>query len=286
MSNENNASYQLRLQSVLPSIRKKNEIKIYEFIEQNRKEIIHMTVADAAEACDVSEASVVRYAQKLGYKGYQAMKISIAQETIEPEHQIYGHLSKEDTIPTIVDKIVESNIQALRDTSEVLSRDSINEAVNVILNCDRLLFFGVGGSGSIAMDGQHKFLKIGHMALAFTDGNLQAMSAAILTDKDVVIAISHSGASKDILTSLEIAKQAGAKTIVITNYAKSPIIEMADVVLYTSSNETAFNSDALSSRIGELTIIDMLYIGVSFKRYDESYKNILKTRKALDSTKI
>lgn len=281
-----NTSYQLRVQSVLPDISKKNEKKIYDFIETNPREIIHMSVADAAETCGVSEAAIVRYAQKLGYKGYQAMKISIAQETIEPERQIYGQLTKEDTIPTIADKIIESNIQSLKDTGEVLSRDSIDQAVNLILGCRRLLFFGVGGSGCIAMDGQHKFLKIGYLSMAFTDSNLQAMSASVLSDKDVVVSISHSGASKDILTAMDIARQAGAKTVAITNFAKSPIVERADVVLYTSSNETAFNSDALSSRIAELTIIDMLYIGVSYKQYDDSYANILKTRKALDSTKI
>ena len=281
-----NTSYQLRVQSILPSINKKNEMKIYEFIEINRKEIIHMSVADAAEACGVSEAAIVRYAQKLGYKGYQAMKISIAQDVIEPGQQIYGQLSKGDTIPTIVDKIFDSNIQSLRDTSDVLSRENIDEAVNLILGCRRLLFFGGGGSGCVAMDGQHKFLKIGYMAMAFTDSNLQAMAASVLTSRDVLVAVSHSGASKDILMAMDIAKQSGAKTIAITNYGKSPIVEKADVVLYTSSNETAFNSDALSSRIAELTIIDMLYIGVSYKRYDESYANILKTRKALDSTKI
>lgn len=281
-----NTSYQLRVQSILPSINKKNEMKIYEFIEINRKEIIHMSVADAAEACGVSEAAIVRYAQKLGYKGYQAMKISIAQDVIEPGQQIYGQLSKGDTIPTIVDKIFDSNIQSLRDTSDVLSRENIDEAVNLILGCRRLLFFGVDGSGCVAMDGQHKFLKIGYMAMAFTDSNLQAMAASVLTSRDVLVAVSHSGASKDILMAMDIAKQSGAKTIAITNYGKSPIVEKADVVLYTSSNETAFNSDALSSRIAELTIIDMLYIGVSYKRYDESYANILKTRKALDSTKI
>ena len=281
-----NTSYQLRVQSILPSINKKNEMKIYEFIEINRKEIIHMSVADAAEACGVSEAAIVRYAQKLGYKGYQAMKISIAQDVIEPGQQIYGQLSKGGTIPTIVDKIFDSNIQSLRDTSDVLSRENIDEAVNLILGCRCLLFFGVGGSGCVAMDGQHKFLKIGYMAMAFTDSNLQAMAASVLTSRDVLVAVSHSGASKDILMAMDIAKQSGAKTIAITNYGKSPIVEKADVVLYTSSNETAFNSDALSSRIAELTIIDMLYIGVSYKRYDESYANILKTRKALDSTKI
>lgn len=281
-----NTSYQLRVQSILSTITKKNEKKIYEFIENNRRDIIHMSVADAAEYCGVSEPAIVRYAQKLGYKGYQAMKISIAQEAIEPEQQIYSHLTKGDTIPTIVDKIIDSNIQSLKDTSNVLNREHIDDAVNLILRCRRLLFFGVGGSGCIAMDGQHKFLKIGYLAMAFSDSNLQAMTASVLTPEDVVVAISHSGASKDILMALEIARNSGAKTIAITNYGRSPIVDSAEVVLFTSSNETAFNSDALSSRIAELTIIDMLYIGVSYKRYDESYAKILKTRKALDATKI
>lgn len=280
-----NTGYQLRVQSILAEITK-NEKKIYEFIENNRRDIIHMSVADAAEACEVSEPTIVRYAQKLGYKGYQAMKISIAQESIEPEQQIYGHLAKDDTISTIVNKILDSNIQSLKDTSDVLNRESIDDAVNLILGCRRLLFFGVGGSGCIALDGQHKFIKIGYLAMAFSDSNLQAMAASVLTPKDVVVAISHSGASKDILMALEIARNSGARTIAITNYGRSPIVDSAEVVLFTSSNETAFNSDALSSRIAELSIIDMLYIGVSYKRYDESYAEILKTRKALDATKI
>ncbi|MEQ2579714.1 MurR/RpiR family transcriptional regulator [Hominiventricola aquisgranensis] len=279
-------SYKTRVQSMFPELKKKNDEKISRYIEENPKEIIHMTVAEASEACGVSEAAMVRYSQKLGYKGYQAMKISIAQEAIAPEQQIYGQLAKDDTIKTIVDKIIDSDIQALKSTSEVLDRNAINDAVNLILNCKTLLFYGIGGSGSVALDGQHKFLKIGYLALAYTDSNLQAMSASVLSANDVVIAISHSGASKDILTALHLAHQAGAKTIVITNYAKSPILEEADIVLNTFSTETTFSSDALSSRIAELSIIDMLYIGVSFKNYEASYENIMKTRKALDETKI
>lgn len=281
-----NAGYQARVRGVRSGITKTNEKKIYEFIEENRKEIIHMSIDEAAEACQVSKAAIVRFAQKLGYKGYQAMKISIAQETINPEHQIYSGLSKDDNLSNIADKIVESHVQSLRATSEILDRNEIERAVDLIEKSEHLLFFGVGGSGSIALDGQHKFIKIGHLALAFTDNNLQAMSSSVLTERDVVIAISHSGASNGILSVLDVARQAGAKTIAITNYGKSPITKKADIVLYTSSSETAFNSDALSSRIAELSIIDMLYVGVAFKKYDESYENIVKTRKALDSTKI
>jgi RpiR family carbohydrate utilization transcriptional regulator len=281
-----NASYQVRIRGVLSSITKENEKKIYEFIEKNKKEIIHMSIDEAAETCGVSKVSIVRFAQKLGYKGYQAMKISIAQETIEPEQQIYSRLAKTDTISAIVDKIIESDIQSLKATHEILDQDAIECAINMIRESEQLLFFGIGGSGSIALDCQHKFIKIGYLALAFTDSNLQAMAASVLNKRSVVIAISHSGASKDILTALDIARQAGAKTIAITNYGKSPIVKKADIVLYTSSSETAFNSDALSSRIAELAIVDMLYVGAAFKKYDEAYNNIVKTRKALDSTKI
>ncbi len=281
-----NGSYQTRLLGVMRSLKKENEKKICEFIDKNKKDIIHMSINEAAEACQVSCAALVRFAQKLGYKGYQEMKISIAQEAIDPALQIYSRLDRTDKFPVVIDKIIDSHVQSLKATAEILDRKEIEKAVNLIKECRQLLFFGVGGSGNIALDGQHKFIKIGYLALAFTDSNLQAMSASVLTEKDVVIAISHSGASTSVMAALELAKKAGAKTVAITNYGRSPITEIADVILNTSSSETAFNSDALSSRIAELAIIDMLYVGVAFNNYDQSYENIVKTRSALGYSKI
>lgn len=279
-------SYHIRAQAALGSLHNENDKKIYAFINDHAKDIIHMAVAEAAEACGVSNAALVRYAQKLGYKGYQAMKINIAQETISPEQQIYGKLSASDTMGTIAEKLLDSHMQALQDTKKILQPKALELAVRLITGCQRLLIYGMGGSGSVALDCQHKFLKIGKLALAYTDSNLQAMSAATLAARDVVIAITHSGASKDILQAVEIARHAKASVIAITNYGKSPICEMADVVLFTASAETAFQSDALSSRIAELAILDSLYIGTAFQDYDASYANITKTRNALDAAKI
>jgi RpiR family carbohydrate utilization transcriptional regulator len=278
-------SYLLRIQREYSSMNKK-ECMICDYIKSCSKKIIHMTITELAEKCNTSEASIVRLSKKLGYKGFQAMKINIAQDVIEPSRQIYEDLCKDDTVSTIITKVFKSSVQTLDDTLNVLDTTQMEAAVNLITNAGTLLFFGVGGSGPVAFDAQHKFLKIGYLSIAFNDDNMQAMSASIIGDGDVVVAISHSGASNGVIEALEIARESGAKIIVITNYSRAPILKCSDVHLFTSSTETAFKSDALSSRIAELAILDALFVGVSFKKYDESYSNIIKTRKALDSKKI
>lgn len=278
-------SYALRMQREYAEMNAK-EKQLCEYIQANNRDVIHMSITELAERCSTSEASLVRLSQKLGYKGFQAMKINIAQDVIEPSMQIYEELSKDDTIPTIIEKLFRSDTRALADTLEVLDKQSVEKAVDLILGARTLLFYGVGGSGIIALDGQHKFIRIGYLPLAFTDSNIQTMAAAVLTPDDVIVAISHSGSSSATIEALEIAKEAGAKIITITNYSRSPILKFSDVSLFTSSPETAFKAEALSSRIAELAIIDVLFVGVSFKKYDEAYANIKKTRRALDSKKI
>jgi RpiR family carbohydrate utilization transcriptional regulator len=283
---EKNITYHMRINAVKNELHNKNEIRIFKFIQSRKEDIIHMSVSEAAEACKVSKAAMVRYAQKLGYKGYQAMKINIAQETIEPEKQIYGKLVKTDTIKSIMNKIISSHIQALKDTLRVLDDSAIEQAIKYILHANQLLFMGIGGAGSVAQDGQHKFMKIGRLAHFYADYNLQTMAVSTLSSKDVIIVISHSGDSMELLNLLEIASHSNVKIIAITNYSKSSIVELADVSLFTYSDETAVNSDALSSRIAELAILDILYIGVVFKTYRTSYEHIVTTRTALASTKI
>lgn len=282
---ENRINYLLRMNREYSSMNAKEQ-GLCDFVRENARELVHMTITEVAERCGTSEASLVRLAQKLGYKGFQAMKIHISQDVIDPSLQIHEDLAPGDAMPTITEKVFSSSKKALDDTLKVLDEGAVERAVELIAGCRRLVFYAVGGSGVVALDAQHKFLKIGYLPLAFVDGNLQAMSAAVLGEGDVVVGISHSGASSATLEALGIARQAGAKTIVITNYSRSPILAYSDVSLFTASPETAFKSEALSSRIAELAIVDALFVGVSFRRYDHSYENILKTRQALDSKKI
>ncbi len=256
------------------------EKKIGDYILKHPEEVIHLSVTELADRTSTSESSIVRFCQRIGYKGYQELKILLEQDLINPIQSIHEEINEEDDIDTIKRKIFIANAGALHDTLEVLENSELERAVEAIAKARRVDFYGMGGSGCVAQDAYHKFLKIGIPCIALVDCNLQVMSASLLGKEDVVIGISHTGSIRDTVEALQIAKEAGATTICITNHARSPIVNIADIKLFTASRETAFKSDATASRIAQLTIIDALYVGVALKRYEQSAENIRKTRKA------
>lgn len=136
------------------------------------------------------------------------------------------------------------------------------------------------------MDGQHKFLRIGYLAHVFSDTNLQMMSTVLVEKNDVVLIISHSGASKEIIEMAKIIKSKGAKIISITDYSRCLLLKYSDVPLFTSSPETAFKPEAISSRIAELTIIDSLFIGVSLTKHDSALAAMQATRNVQAPRKV
>jgi DNA-binding MurR/RpiR family transcriptional regulator len=222
----------------------------------------------------------VRLCKRLGYKGFQDLKINLAREVIVPEKQINEIIEKCDDVVTIKKKVFQSNIQALYDSIEVCNDDEIRKAVDAISNARLIEFYGTGGSGTVALDAHHKLLKLGIKSFAYNDTVLQAMSASVLTNQDVVIGISHTGSNTDILDALKLAKEAKATIICITNSSKSPITKISDIVLQTASKETLFRTDAISSRIAQLTIIDILVAAVANQQYDLYFGNLQKTRKS------
>ncbi|MDN4075904.1 MurR/RpiR family transcriptional regulator [Fictibacillus terranigra] len=263
-----------------------SEKKIIEYIKQNQEEIIHLSITEVAERSETSESSVVRLCKRLGYKGFQDLKINLAKEVMTPEKVIHEIIEKGDDVVTIKKKVFQSNIQALYDTIEVCNDEEIKKAVNAISNARLIEFYGTGGSGTVALDAHHKLLKLGIKSFAYNDSVLQAMSASVLTNKDVVIGVSHTGSNTDVLSALKLAKEAGATLICITDSSKSPITKISDIVLQTASNETLFRTDAISSRIAQLTIIDILVAAVANQKYEMYYQNLQKTRKSTIDKKL
>jgi DNA-binding MurR/RpiR family transcriptional regulator len=260
--------------------------KVAQYIVDNYERVLQLNVTELAEESKSSPSAIVRLCRDLGYKKYQDFKLSLAQQINHPYSQIAESLERTDDLKKIKQKTFKSNVDAINCTLNVLDDKSFTEAVKLIAKARRLEFYGFGGSSSVVADAAHKFLKIGIKGNAISDNDIQAMSASLLEPGDVVIAVSHSGRNKALLYNLEIAKKAGASIIVLTNHAKSPILKYKDVVLFTESRETAFKSDALSSRIAELTIIDALFVGVAFLNYDKSQANIFKARIATVGKKV
>lgn len=157
----------------------------------------------------------------------------------------------------------------------------LEKAVDAIINARKIQFYGVGASGYTALDAKYKFMRLGLNVDANLDAHIQAISAVSLTDKDVAVGISFSGSTKDTVETCRLAKEAGAKVIAITNYARSPITSVADIVLLTSAKETPLRSGALTSKIAQLHILDLLYTAVAVKLKDRAVQELNKTAKAV-----
>ena len=269
----------VRIKGTYASLRTAEQ-RVADFILKHPEDLIYLTVTELAERTQTSESTVVRLCQKIGYKGYQEFKIILARDLVGPTQTIYEEISQNDPVSSVKAKIFQANQQALRDTLEVLSDSELEAAVNALVGAPKIEMYAIGGSGPVAEDARHKFLKLGITSIAISDADLMAMSASLLKRGDVAIGISHTGASRDVCDALETAKKGGAITICITHRSTSPITKVSDIKLFTAAKETAFGSDAMSSRIAQLTIIDTLYLGVALSSYDRSLQNIHKTREA------
>jgi RpiR family transcriptional regulator, carbohydrate utilization regulator len=262
------------------------EKKIANYILENPEQIIHSTINEVAEDLNVADATVFRFCKRIGFKGYQAMKIALASEIMTPIQQIHEEITEQDNEKVVAEKIFKSNIRSLENTLQILDTESINKAVSILLQAKRVEFYGTGGSSVIAMDAYHKFIRTGIKTFAFMDSHFQLMSASQLTSSDVAVVISHSGTNKDTIRILETANENGAKTIGITSFPKSPLSQKVNVALITSSEETEYRSEALASRISQLSLIDALYVNIMMKNKENAKISLEKVREAISETRI
>lgn len=261
------------------------EKKIANWILENQSEIISLSISELAEKCGSGEATIVRFAKRLGLIGYQELKISIAQESSNSRKIVNETITSDDSCSIIFEKISNDIYRSLEHTKKILNTDSMELAANKIMNARRIVIFGLGNSSSVAIDAQHKFLRAGLDAAAYCDNHMQAIAASHLTSNDVAIGISHSGSSKDIVEALKLARESGATTICITNFGKSPIIKQSDIALFTASEETKYTILGMNSRHAQLAIIDSIYTYIVFRKSEEGIKAIHNTERSLQSKK-
>lgn len=257
------------------------EKKVAKFILENPKDIVHLSITEVSDNSQVSDATVFRLCQKLGYKGYQELKINLAGSVIEPIKNINEEINEDDDMYIIMQKLLNSDHYNMEHTAKINNIEDLNRAVDLILQADQLLFFGMVASGALAMDACHKFTRTGIKCIFQTESHWQAIYAALATEKDVVIAFSHSGSNKELIESIKLARENNAKIISITGNAKSPITKVSDIVLVSYGKESMFRSEAMGSRITALMLIDCIYIGVCLQRKDETLKTLSKIRAAI-----
>lgn len=275
----------LTIKSAYPMFRPA-EKKVADAILKDPGDVVHLSITELAWEAGVSDATVVKFCKRLGYKGFQEFKIFLAQDVAVKQAPIYGEVQLGDSVLTVKEKIFQANSTALQDTTRVLGAAVLESSVEAIGSAHQIHFYGFGASGIVALDAEQKFSRIGLNAHAFVDGHTQITRAVLLKPGDVAVGLSYSGETDEIVEALEFARAAGAVTIAITNYPASPVADTADLVLLTASEEDIFRSGAISSRIAQLSVIDTLFVSVAMMDFEHSLQSVKRTKEALSQRKI
>ena len=271
----------LKIENALSSLSKSEKV-VADYIITHPDEIVYLSVAALSDICGVSDPTVVRMCQKLGFKGYQSLKLAMAAAVVSPSQTVHEAVTVEDDMSTVTEKVFQSAVYALQFTKDTLDIKAMESAAGALKNANRIVIFGMGASGPIALDLHHKLLRLGMNATVYTDSHLQAIVCSYLTSHDVIFAVSHSGSSKAVVDSASIAKKHGAKVITLTSSGKSPLTKLADISLTTMSSETKYRVVAISSRAAALTIVDSIYTYLAMHSEDAMS---LKVEKNMDHLK-
>jgi RpiR family transcriptional regulator, carbohydrate utilization regulator len=255
--------------------------RIADYITTHAADVIHMSVTEVAEETNSSEGSVVALCQHLGARGFQQLKIALARDLVQPVQFIHEDLARGDDIPTVIEKIFRSNLQALQDTLRVIDPNQMARAVTAILKAERVEVYGIGSAAPIAEDANYRLLRIGINSRAVLDSHVQAISASLAGSKVTTLTISHSGSTNETIAATKLAKESGATTICISNFGKSPIQAYCDIMLFTMAKETGFRTEAMTSRIAQLAIVDALISSLALSSYDRAIATITKTFEVL-----
>ncbi len=259
----------------------KTEKTLAKYILKEYSRIVYMSITELADKLKVSEGTIVRFCQKLGFTGFHPFKINLAvtQRSIEESGELFD-IEKGD-MKTLKHFVAKRNTEMIENTKAFISEESLSTSLSLLKNAKQILVAGLGASGNTAGDCYYKFLRLGLNCKRTVDAHLQAMLASQLTQEDVLVAISQSGSTLEIVDIADNAKKAGAKVISITGYERSPLVKFSDVVLLTPTKETPFESGAIRSKIAQLFVIELLFSALYIDMKKEGITNIKKTADAV-----
>lgn len=260
---------------------------VADYILENPDRVVANTLSDTAFECKVSEPTVLRFLRKVDFTSYQLFKINLAKELSEnTSEEVYEDVSFKDSTEQIIDKIIHATVNSIQDSKEMLDAVDIGQVTDKIIQAKKVVIIGMGASGSVATDLFHKLLKLRVNAVCSNDAHMINILSVDLDPDDLLIVISHSGESREVLDAVFLAKEQGCQVCAITSYEKSTLANKADYVICSSSLETKFRSDAMTSRIIQIVIIDIIYVDIIVKKGESILPQIHKSRIAVAKNKI
>ena len=267
-----------------PTLRK-SEAKVADFVLAHANDVINMRIVDLAAQSEVSEPTVIRFCRALGFNGFQSFKLQLAQQVGMGSVYTQFAVDDRDTVNDLCNKVFDTTVGTLLTVRDELDPVILEHAINTINNARRVEFYGVGASGPVAADAQHKFFRLQLSTAAHMDPHIQHMSAISLGKEDVVVAISQSGQTEALLQSVTLAKEAGA-TVIGVAPENTTLSKICSIPIFVNMKADIQAFTPISSRIAHLVVIDVLATGVARHRkpfLKEHLKRLQKSQKALRS---
>ncbi|MBU5456104.1 MurR/RpiR family transcriptional regulator [Caproiciproducens sp. MSJ-32] len=264
-----------------------SEKLIADYLLNNKKSILGMSAKEIGNVTGTSAPTVVRFSKKIGFNTLNEMKLQLSIDlNTEEEASDFKYLSGDLSVKNIMYGIKNSIDAIMNQTLSVLKEEELEKAINTLNKAKKIYIFSVGSSALVGKDFYYKLSRINKVCISHEDTHLQITSSAILEKGDVVIAISYSGQTKEVNICAENAKRQGIPVIAITKASiHNPLAEIADIVLNVPFVEKSLREGAMSSRISQLAVIDMLFIGMARNNLKKVEEQLRLTRKAVEELK-
>ncbi|HJV24733.1 MAG TPA: transcriptional regulator HexR [Aromatoleum sp.] len=273
-----------RIEASIGDLRK-SERAVAEFVLGRPNEVLNISIAELAYRVGVSQPTVARFVNALGFTGFKDFKLRLAQSLASGVPYVHRDVGPDDTLDEVAPKVFNRTIGALISVRNQLDAVRLQRAVELVTRAGRMEFYGIGNSGIVATDAQHKFFRFGIPSVAYSDPHTQGMAATLLEEGDVVVAISASGRTPELIRACELARDAGAEVIAITA-SGSPLSRVANVVLAADVPEDPDIYAPMTSRIAHLAIIDVLSVSVALASGPELIKRLERTKQTLRDKRI
>ena len=269
-----------RIKASLPSLAPAEQ-RVGKLVLQDPRAFANLPVTELADRAHVSKPTVVRFCRSVGYDGLSDFKLKLAGSVSEGVPFIHRSVDADDKTSDVAVKVIDNTVAAFLKYRNDASSFALDQAVQVLAETHatgkRIEFYGVGNSGIVAQDAQHKFFRLGMNTIAYSDGHMQVMSASMLGKGDCVVVISNSGRTRDLMDACDIARKRGATTIVITA-SGSPLATAGQIHLTADHPESYDRYSPMVSRLLHLLIIDILATTVAL-RIGESLQPALREMK-------
>ena len=264
------------------------EKRIADYLLNDNNDIIEMSAKEIGDATNTSAPTVVRFSKKLGFSSLNEMKIKLSISLSNSKNkEEFEYLDRDLSTKSIISGVKQSIHTIIDETVNLISECELDNAIDLLSKAKNIYVFSVGVSNLVGLDLYYKMSRINKRCIAHSDTHLQITSSALLEEGDVAVAISYSGDTKEVILCAENAKKNNIPLIVITKASiNNSLEEYSDVTLHVPFVEKSLREGAMTSRISQLAIIDMLFLGIARSNITDVEEKLLVTRDAVKKIKI